>query len=72
MQRSIEKELHKWKTEPLRMPLLIRGARQVGKSFTVEKFGRENFVYSSTPKQSLPILTLPFYLVSQLPRLCNL
>ncbi len=43
MQRSIEDELNRWKKEPLRMPLLIRGARQVGKSFTVEKFGKENF-----------------------------
>jgi hypothetical protein len=25
------------------MPLLLRGARQVGKSYTVERFGRENF-----------------------------
>lgn len=30
------------------MPLLIRGARQVGKSFTVEKFGRENFAQTVT------------------------
>ena len=43
MRRSIEDELNRWKVEPLRMPLLIRGARQVGKSFTIEKFGRENF-----------------------------
>jgi uncharacterized protein len=43
MERSLEKELNRWKEEPLRMPLLIRGARQVGKSFTIEKFGRENF-----------------------------
>ena len=43
MQRSIENELSRWKEEPLRMPLLIRGARQVGKSFTIEKFGKENF-----------------------------
>jgi predicted AAA+ superfamily ATPase len=43
MKRSIENELNRWKTEPLRMPLLIRGARQVGKSFTIEKFGKENF-----------------------------
>lgn len=43
MKRSIEDELNRWKADPLRMPLLIRGARQVGKSFTVEKFGKENF-----------------------------
>lgn len=30
------------------MPLLIRGARQVGKSFTVEKFGKENFKQTVT------------------------
>src|SRR3989338_1830399 len=43
MKREIEKELIRWKSEPLRMPLLIRGARQVGKSFTVDQFGKENF-----------------------------
>lgn len=43
MKRRLEDELARWKDEPLRMPLLIRGARQVGKSFTVEKFGKENF-----------------------------
>lgn len=48
MKRSIENELDRWKTEKLRMPLLVRGARQVGKSFTVEKFGRENFALTVT------------------------
>ncbi len=43
MRRKIEKELIHWKSEPLRMPLLIRGARQVGKSFTVGQFGAEHF-----------------------------
>lgn len=48
MKRFIEAALRLWKTEPLRMPLLIRGARQVGKSFTVEKFGKENFEQTVT------------------------
>ena len=48
MKRSIEDELNRWKAEPLRMPLLIRGARQVGKSFTIEKFGKENFAQTVT------------------------
>lgn len=48
MKRAIEEELNRWKTAPLRMPLLIRGARQVGKSFTIEKFGKENFVQTVT------------------------
>jgi predicted AAA+ superfamily ATPase len=48
MERSLEAELNHWKTEPLRMPLLIRGARQVGKSFIIEKFGKENFAQTVT------------------------
>src|ERR1700683_2734537 len=48
MKRSIEEDLNRWKVDSLRMPLLIRGARQVGKSFTVEKFGKENFAQTVT------------------------
>lgn len=43
MKRHLEKELISWKQRPDRKPLLIRGARQIGKSFLIEKFGRENF-----------------------------
>jgi len=41
--RLIEKDLLKWKTSPIRKPLIIRGARQVGKTSVVRKFGMENF-----------------------------
>ena len=41
--RYIEVELKKWKTSIIRKPLIIRGARQVGKTSVVRKFGRENF-----------------------------
>ncbi len=43
MERDIEKDLVKWKNSILRLPLLLRGARQVGKSWVVEKFGRQHF-----------------------------
>jgi uncharacterized protein len=43
MLRLIEERLKLWKDEVGRMPLLVRGARQVGKSYILEKFGRENF-----------------------------
>ena len=43
MDRDIEKDLLAWKHSKTRMPLLLRGARQVGKSFVVEKFGRMHF-----------------------------
>ncbi|MDR1756343.1 MAG: ATP-binding protein [Culturomica sp.] len=44
--RSIDTVLLVWKTNPDRKPLLIRGARQVGKSSSVEQFGAcfEHFV----------------------------
>lgn len=43
MRRDIEKELILWKTQKEKYPLVIRGARQVGKSYLVETFGRTHF-----------------------------
>lgn len=44
MKRSVESEdLMVWKNDPIRMPLLLRGSRQVGKSFLIEKWGRQHF-----------------------------
>ena len=41
--RTLEQSLIEWKTMPSRKPLLLRGARQVGKSFLVESFGKKHF-----------------------------
>jgi len=38
MRRDIEKELILWKAQKEKYPLIIRGARQVGKSYLVETF----------------------------------
>lgn len=43
MQRTLKKTLIYWKDHPLRTPLIVRGARQVGKTFVVQAFGREEF-----------------------------
>ena len=43
MNRNVEKHLRAWREDQSRLPLLVRGARQVGKSFTVEKFGQDFF-----------------------------
>lgn len=43
MQRDIERELILWKEQSERYPLLIRGARQVGKSYLVESFAKNHF-----------------------------
>ncbi len=45
MKRQLNQSLIKWKNQPGRMPLLLRGARQVGKSFLVEDFGKTHFKY---------------------------
>lgn len=44
MRRNIDKELLKWKKDPERKALLVRGARQVGKTYSVRKLG-ETFKY---------------------------
>ena len=38
--RLIDEQLLLWKESPRRKPLLIRGARQVGKSTAVREFGK--------------------------------
>lgn len=43
MERFLYQELQEWKEHPSRLPLIIRGARQVGKSFLVEQFGKREF-----------------------------
>lgn len=44
MKRKIEAFLHQWKnTLTGRKPLLVHGARQVGKTYILQKFGREAF-----------------------------
>lgn len=44
MKRDIIQLLTEWKQRKNRKPLLLRGARQVGKTYTVEQFAKENFV----------------------------
>ncbi len=43
MNRDLEQALLHWKMKKQPMPLLLRGARQVGKTYLVEKFGRTHF-----------------------------
>ena len=43
MKRDIYHYLCQWKTESNRRPLLLRGARQTGKTFVVNQFGNNEF-----------------------------
>ena len=48
IQRDILKQLKQWKERGDRKPLLIKGARQTGKTWVMEEFGKENFEYVAT------------------------
>ena len=41
--RGIIKQLEQWKDKPDRKPLMLLGARQVGKTFVLKQFGKESF-----------------------------
>lgn len=43
MYREKIKELEEWKNSKDRMPLIIRGARQVGKTWIMKEFGKNNY-----------------------------
>ncbi|MDP0297786.1 ATP-binding protein [Glaesserella parasuis] len=43
MQRDILDKLIQWKTKPNRKPLIIQGARQVGKTWVMKHFGEQAF-----------------------------
>ena len=42
IERPIDSLLLEWKNSDRRKPLLLRGARQVGKSWAVEHLGRKS------------------------------
>lgn len=43
LKRKIDKYLIEWKNTPNRMPLIIKGARQIGKTESIRKFAKENY-----------------------------
>ncbi|PIS02245.1 MAG: hypothetical protein COT85_06850 [Chlamydiae bacterium CG10_big_fil_rev_8_21_14_0_10_42_34] len=84
MKRDLEADLVRWKNHKRFMPLLLTGARQVGKSYLIDKFGEEHFEhcatinfernpeYKSCFKNLDPkeiVKAIPFYMIEQLPRL---
>lgn len=43
MERSIYSSLKKWKQSPTRKPLILQGARQVGKTYILKEFGAREY-----------------------------
>jgi predicted AAA+ superfamily ATPase len=60
MKRSAYKYLLSWKSNLKRKPLILQGARQVGKTYLVEEFGKKeykNYIYLNFEQDSI-LLTL--------------
>lgn len=57
-ERSIQKELHQWMENKHRKPLILRGARQVGKTSIVGQLGKEfdNFLSFNLEKRDARLL----------------
>ena len=43
LKRKIDNYLIEWKSNPCRMPLIIKGARQIGKTDAIRHFGKNNY-----------------------------
>jgi predicted AAA+ superfamily ATPase len=43
MKRTVTESLHRWKSSASRKPLILRGARQVGKTYILKEFGGAAF-----------------------------
>jgi len=58
MDRNIFKNLTDWKNSPRRKPLILQGARQVGKTYALQHFGQrvyENIAYLNFEKDPLVV-----------------
>ena len=43
LQRKIDVYLKEWKQDEHRRPLIVKGARQIGKTESIRKFAEENY-----------------------------
>jgi len=79
MYRKISKYLKSWKSSLYRKPLIMQGARQVGKTYSVLAFGREEyenvayFNFETTPSiiKTFDESIEPSYLIPILSRICG-
>ena len=43
LRRKVDQYLIDWKNNPNKMPLIIKGARQIGKTESIENFAKNNY-----------------------------
>ena len=65
IERDIINKFKEWKDAEKHKPILLKGARQIGKTWAMEEFGRECFDYTAKfdfdrQKELLSAFTEPF------------
>ena len=70
LRRKIDKFLSDWKQSPDRKPLIVKGARQVGKTASIQRFAKENYAHvveinfalrrSTNPFSTMATMLIPF------------
>ena len=78
IRRRVDERLKEWRASPTRCPLILRGARQVGKSATVNHFGNEFLTFVTFDFELNPELIEVFsgslepgHIVMQLEAICG-
>lgn len=68
IERDIIKELRSWKTDEFRKPLVLRGARQTGKTTVVNMFGKEfkQYIYLNLEEETSKNLFLKYQDIDRL------
>ena len=62
LKRKIDKYLLDWQNNPERKPLIVKGARQIGKTESIRAFGKANCNNRiERIEYSLVLLSFPFY-----------
>lgn len=79
VERQITERLKAWKDAPKRKPILLKGARQIGKTWAMEQFGREYFDYTAKfdfdrqpeAKQAFAVSKEPARIIKELTLYCD-
>ena len=61
MKRAIMEKLIEWKTSPRRKPLILKGVRQVGKTWILKEFGKRYYENTAYFNFVRAVNTLYFY-----------
>jgi predicted AAA+ superfamily ATPase len=71
MERLLYGKLLAWKASKYRKPLLLQGARQVGKTYLLKEFGRREFykdtaaILLSMPGKKTPHILIEYLIISR-------